>query len=79
MAQQVLDTLAKIGDPETFGAHLLYLQGEALRKGCRRRSTQYPNLDRSGMVLQADWSITVGDSNHPKRLGSRTYRGGASL
>ncbi|HOM18265.1 MAG TPA: tetratricopeptide repeat protein [Thermoguttaceae bacterium] len=31
MAQQVLDTLAKIGDPETFGAHLLYLQGEALR------------------------------------------------
>lgn len=31
MAQQVLDTLAQLGNPETFGSHLLYLQGEALR------------------------------------------------
>lgn len=31
LAQRALDTLAQLGDPESFGSQLLHLQGEALR------------------------------------------------
>ncbi len=46
LTQRALQTLHRIGDPESFGAHLLYLMGEALRGLDRYEEALFP-LERA--------------------------------
>lgn len=62
MPEQALETLAKLGEPDSFGAHRLYLWGEALRSLERYEEAVIPlqraaeaNPDNSSIWLALAW------------------------